>query len=188
LEKKREISIHGRPRHVNKVNKEQRGKKLELLKSLCRERAIPVTVQRKVVLSALVERDDHPTVDQVFEDVKARMPGVSRTTVYRVLETLVELGMAKKTKHFESAARFDGNTDDHHHLVCTRCNAVVDFEDPKLRGIRLPDTRRTGFEITDLSIYFEGRCAECKHAATARPIKKSRRKLSRGHNKDGLAL
>src|SRR5689334_23565694 len=46
------------------------------------------------------------------------MPGVSRTTIYRALETLVELGLARRTNHFEASARFDGNTDHHHHLVC----------------------------------------------------------------------
>ena len=60
-----------------------------------------MTVQRRVILSALVDRDDHPTIDQIFADVKQRIPGVSRTTVYRALETLVELGIAKRTKHFE---------------------------------------------------------------------------------------
>jgi Fur family peroxide stress response transcriptional regulator len=151
--------------------------KLELLESLCRKRSMPVTVQRRAILSALVDRDDHPTIDQVFEDAKARIPGVSRTTVYRVLETLVELGVAKRTKHFQSAARFDGNTDHHHHLVCIRCNKVVDFDGPEINGVSLPDARRTGFEVTDFSVYFEGLCSDCKRADTARPTRKPRRKI-----------
>jgi len=56
---------------------------LERLERVCRDRGIPVTVQRRVIFTALLERDDHPSVDQIFDDVKGRIPGVSRTTVYR---------------------------------------------------------------------------------------------------------
>ena len=146
--------------------------RLELLESLCRQRRIPVTVQRRVILSTLLGRHDHPTIDQVFEDVKARLPGVSRTTVYRVLETLVELGIAKRTHHFEAAARFDGNTDHHHHLICIRCNQIVDFHHPRLGRVPLPDPHRTGFEVIDFSVYFEGVCAKCQSAAQIRRRKK----------------
>lgn len=149
---------------VKKVPLVDKQLKLQRLESLCRERGLPVTVQRRVILDALVERDDHPTVDQVFEQVKNRIPGVSRTTVYRTLETLVELGVARKTNHFEAATRFDGNTDHHHHLVCIRCGKITDFADPGLRALRLPDARRTGFEIVDFSVYFEGLCPQCRQA------------------------
>ena len=155
-------------------------KKLELLESSCRQRGVPVTVQRRVILNALVDRDDHPTIDQIFADVKQRIPGVSRTTVYRALETLVELGIAKRTKHFESAARFEGNTERHHHLVCVRCNKVIDFDDPELSGLPLPNMRRTGFEITDFSVYFEGLCPNCKHLSNeTQQSKQSRRSNQR---------
>ena len=150
------------------VDKQQ---KLQSLETLCRQRGLPVTVQRRVILDALVERDDHPTVDEVFEQVKERIPGISRTTVYRTLETLVELGVAKRTNHFEAATRFDGNTDHHHHLVCIRCGKVVDFDDPGLRALRLPDARRTGFEIVDFSVYFEGLCPQCRQARKRRRAK-----------------
>jgi Fur family transcriptional regulator, peroxide stress response regulator len=153
-------------------------RKLELLESLCRQRGVPVTVQRRVILSALIDRADHPTIDQVFQDVKQRIPGVSRTTVYRALETMVELGIAKRTKHFEAAARFDGNTDHHHHLVCTRCNRVVDFVDPRMSELPLPDSHRTGFEVIDFSIYFEGLCQSCKQVK-AKPLQKNGVKTGR---------
>ena len=43
----------------------------------------PVTVQRRVILEAVLARVDHPTAEQMYADVKARLPGLSRTTVYR---------------------------------------------------------------------------------------------------------
>ena len=143
-------------------------KKFTLLESLCRRRGLPVTVQRRVIFDALLDRDDHPTVDQVFEQVKSRIPGVSRTTVYRTLETLVELGVAQKTNHLQAVARFDGNMDHHHHLVCVECDKIVDCDEPAVKRVRLPDVRRMGFDIIDFSVYFKGRCADCRRGEPRR--------------------
>ena len=153
--------------------------KLELLETISRARKLPVTVQRRVVLSALLDRNDHPTVDQLFDDVKERMPGVSRTTIYRALETLVELGLARRTSHFEATARFDGNTDHHHHLLCRRCNRVEDIEHPSLNKFALPNLGGIPFEISDYSIYLEGLCAACQKSTPKSSVKKQVAKHSR---------
>ena len=153
--------------------------KLQLLETISRQRKLPVTIQRRVVLSALLDRNDHPTVDQLFEDVKERMPGVSRTTIYRALETLVELGLARRTNHFEASARFDGYTDHHHHLVCRRCNRVEDIEHPSLNKFIPANLGGIPFEILDYSIYLEGLCAACQKSATKAPAKKQAARRSR---------
>ena len=161
----------------------QKQKKLELLELVCHERSLPVTVQRRVVLDALLDRHDHPTVDQLYEDVKERMPGVSRTTIYRALETLVELGLARRTNHFEASARFDGNTDHHHHLVCRSCNHVTDIDHPSLNKFAPPSLGSIAFEVLDYSIHLEGLCAECQKssakAASKKPTAKRPRPPSR---------
>ena len=153
--------------------------KLDLLESISRERNLPVTIQRRVVLNALLDRDDHPTVDQLFEDVKVRMPGVSRTTIYRALETLVELGLARRTNHFEASARFDGNTDHHHHLVCRRCNHVEDIDHPSLKKFTPPHLGNTAFQVLDYSIHLEGLCAECQKRGSQSAPKKQTAKRPR---------
>ena len=155
-----------------KTTRDLKQEKLELLATVSRARSLPVTIQRRVVLSALLDRDDHPTVDQLFADVKERMPGVSRTTIYRALETLVDLGLARRTNHFEASARFDGNTDHHHHLVCRRCNRVADIDHPGLNKFTPPNLAGIAFEILDYSIYLEGLCAACRKSATKSTPKK----------------
>ncbi len=165
-----------------KTSRNLKQRKLALLEAISHERSLPVTVQRRVVLDALLSREDHPTVDQLYEDVKERMPGVSRTTIYRALETLVDLGLARRTNHFEASARFDGNTDHHHHLVCRSCNRVADIDHPSLSKIALPSLGGIGFEVIDYSIHLEGLCADCqKHAAKSNP-KKARAKSPKGIN------
>ena len=132
------------------------------LEVACRNSDLPLTVQRRVILQALVGREDHPTADQILRQVRKRLPEVSRTTVYRVLDTLVELGLAVKICSPGKGARFDPRTDRHHHLVCVQCEKVMDFEAPRLNLLPLPDTRTRAFDILDYSIHFRGLCAGCK--------------------------
>jgi Fur family peroxide stress response transcriptional regulator len=155
-----------------------RQEKIASLEAKCRKRGIPMTVQRRAIFEALLDRQDHPTIDQVYEDVKDRIPGVSRTTVYRTLETFVDLGVSRKTSHVAAMARFDGNVGHHHHLVCLRCDKVVDIDDPALSRLPLPDARRTGFEIVDFSVYLEGLCPDCKKTA---PKASASKRLGKKH-------
>lgn len=145
------------------------------LEAACRRRGLPLTVQRRVVLEALVGRTDHPTADQLLVDVRRRLPGVSRTTVYRVLETLVHLGLAVKTCTPGSTVRFDPQTERHHHLVCLSCERVVDLYAPSLDGLRVPALRAAGFEIRDYSVHFRGTCAECRRREGAAAAPAGRR-------------
>ena len=128
----------------------------------CRRRGLALTVQRRAVYGELAERKDHPTADQVYDALHERLPGLSRATVYRVLETLVEQGFARKVHHPGAVARFDPMTTRHHHLVCDRCGRLVDLEDGAVSAVRLPEAGRRGFEIRDYSISFTGLCRDCR--------------------------
>lgn len=109
-----------------------------------------------------MEHDDHPTADQISEVVKGRVPGISRTTVYRVLDRLVEIGAIRRLHHPGPVARFDGKVHRHHHLICKKCNKVIDLESAKLDGLAMPNVQAEGFEIDDFSVQFIGTCAACR--------------------------
>jgi len=128
----------------------------------CRQRGLALTIQRRAVFEELAERKDHPTADQVYEAVQQRLPGLSRTTVYRVLDTLVEQGFAQRVQHAAGVARFDPVTERHHHLVCDACGRLADLDDSAVPALRLPDARGTGFRIDDYTISFRGLCKSCR--------------------------
>jgi Fur family peroxide stress response transcriptional regulator len=134
---------------------------------LCRRQGTPVTVQRRVILEAVLASDDHPTADDIYDRICGRIPEISRTTVYRVLDTLVGLGMIGRAHHRGSAARFDAKIHRHHHLVCTSCRRVIDYETPELNELPLPEPP-SGFRVTDYSIQFIGLCPQCRAAAGGR--------------------
>lgn len=138
--------------------------RLKQFESLCRERGLPLTVQRCDIFRAVLERDDHPTADQVYEAVRGGIPGLSLTTVYRVLDTLVGLGVIRRLHHPGAGTRFDGKVHRHHHLICTKCHKVVDIESPSLDGLELPAGYEEEFEIDDYAVHFFGICAACRRA------------------------
>lgn len=137
--------------------------RLRRFEEACRARRLPLTVQRRAIFEAVLDSADHPTADRVYQTVRTRIPGVSRTTVYRVLDALVDVGVIVKACSPGAAARFDAMTARHHHLVCLRCEKLIDVVDERLdRQIRLPDVRPHVFRIQDFSVHFHGICAGCR--------------------------
>jgi Fe2+ or Zn2+ uptake regulation protein len=128
----------------------------------CRRRGLAMTIQRRTVFEELAGRRDHPTADQVYDAVQRRLPSLSRTTAYRVLETLVETGFARKVHHPDAVVRFDPTTGRHHHLVCEVCGSLVDLDDSVVPPVPIPEAKDTGFRIRDYSVSFNGLCSSCR--------------------------
>jgi Fur family peroxide stress response transcriptional regulator len=153
----------------NKFPKKQEGSqmqehisaKLKLMEERCRQNGLSLTVQRRTILENLASRTDHPTADQVYAAIKGQISGVSRTTVYRVLETFVQLGLARKISNPEARARFDADTSWHHHAACVACEKVMDIDGALLPDIDLSGVDLDGFEINDCSVVVTGLCREC---------------------------
>lgn len=169
-----------RPTKTNRHRAKEIAQRIRELAALCRERGVPLTVQRRFILHTLLDMGDHPTADEVFAEAKRRLPGISRTTVYRVLDALVELGAIGKACTPGSAARYDAGTHRHHHLVCMRCDRVMDFDAPSLDLPALPNVRRLGFQISDYSIHFKGLCVRCSQRPAPRRGRATRRRGSAG--------
>ncbi|MBN1851230.1 MAG: transcriptional repressor [Pirellulales bacterium] len=142
--------------------KSDRVESLKRLEKICHARGMPLTSQRSMVLEVLLQRDDHPTADQVLEAVRSRSPRISRRTVYRVLDTLAELGLIRRVHHPGARARFDAKMHRHHHLVCTRCNRIVDLESRRFDDIALPKGKSHGFKVYDYSVQLVGICPDCQ--------------------------
>ncbi len=123
-----------------------------------------MTNQRRVILEELRKVHTHPTVDELYTIVKARMPHISLGTVYRNLDLLTETGEVLKLDSAGSMRRYDGHTEPHRHVrcrVCGRIGDIFDAEDdtPKVDSLNVP-----GFTVTSVRVEYDGICDECKAA------------------------
>jgi len=144
------------------MDTEAHRKRITSFEERCRSEGVQATVQRRAIFEVVLDLDHHPTADDVFETVTSRIPGVSRTTVYRTLETLARMQLINRVSHPGSAVRYDRNIDTHHHLLCDQCNEIIDVSDERLDTLPAPDTLPAGFEIIGCNVQFRGICESCR--------------------------
>jgi Fur family transcriptional regulator, peroxide stress response regulator len=127
-----------------------------------------VTPQRVAIIKAAIA-SDHPSVEQVYQAVRAEFPMTSLATVYKTLSLLQEMGQAVSLGSGDDALHYDLLTPDPHaHALCLRCGRVRD-----LPVSTLPNMVSEANEVADgwrLSrrIDFWGLCDDCaREAATA---------------------
>jgi Fur family peroxide stress response transcriptional regulator len=141
---------------------EMHAEKIRRMEAICRERGLSLTHQRRALLDALARRKDHPTADQLYDDLCKDIKGLSRTTVYRILETFVRVGLIMKISSQQARARFDADTGRHHHISCVLCGEVADLPDPDFNLPNLPADHPSGFRLYDYAITFTGLCPRCQ--------------------------
>jgi Fur family peroxide stress response transcriptional regulator len=134
-------------------------KRLEEFVKVCKEKGLKITPQRLAVYEILLRRKDHPTVEEIYEEVKEIYPFVSLATVYRTVEILEELGFIKRVAYWGSSVRYDANVQEHDHLVCVMCGAILDLKADA--GCRVPE-EVNGFKVLSSSLYIYGVCPSCR--------------------------
>ena len=138
--------------------------RMEEFEKLCRERRVPCTRPRRLILQAILEMNSHPTAEEVYASSPVREGGISRATVYRTVESLEKLGAVRRIAGAGSAVRYDGRLDRHHHLVCLGCGSVLDIVDPRLDAVDAPDASSFGFAVKSIHIQMNGYCRRCLKA------------------------
>jgi Fur family peroxide stress response transcriptional regulator len=140
----------------------EKQRRIEEFERQCGQLGIPCTMQRRVILEILLDEDGHPNADQVFQTLRKRYHGISRATVHRTLETLVQMGVITKACHPGKIIRYDARLQNHHHLLCVRCEKIIDFQDQTLDSLPIPDTSALGFQATGVQVQLRGICKECR--------------------------
>jgi len=134
------------------------------LTAACRDAGLRATPQRLAVLRVPWQTGAHPSPESIYNAVRAEIPTISRATVYSALESLRTAGVIKEVAVLADTKRYDGNATPHQHLVCTRCQRIVDTTDAALE-IAVPDI--PGFFATEVRVQVLGLCTECAVAAKA---------------------
>lgn len=121
------------------------------------------TAQRILIWGALYQDRTHPTADDLYRRLRPAAPSLSLTTVYHVLNELVEWGDARRFDAGDGHIHFDPDTSGHAELVCLRCHRVVDAPAGALPE-RRPLDAIGGFAVVTHSEQYFGYCAACQRA------------------------
>lgn len=119
--------------------------------------------QREMIFNYLCNTTAHPTAETVYNDLKADFPSLSLATVYRNLNLLVDTGKAVKLDTGENVDRFDANTDNHYHFVCTCCHTVSDIFKGILADSVLKEIAGEGFSPESHKLFIYGKCHSCSN-------------------------
>ena len=127
-----------------------------------RARGHRLTPRRLTVVEVLAECQRHVTGDEILLEVQTRHPSTNKTTVYRTLELLSDLGFVAVTNLGSGRLEYELLGRPHHHLVCERCGARVEVEDDLLEPLRISLMERYGYTTTLDHFALFGVCPACR--------------------------
>lgn len=119
------------------------------------------TKQRQLILDTVQTRCDHPTAEEIYQEVQAVDSKISRGTVYRNLGILVQNGEILHVK-LPKADRFEPRQSLHYHLLCKSCGAVSDVSQAYQTALDQEVAAQTGYTIERHRTVFEGLCPACR--------------------------
>ncbi|MGQ9709927.1 MAG: Fur family transcriptional regulator [Anaerolineae bacterium] len=146
-----------------------------------REQGYRLTPQRMAIVQAVLESPDHPSVEEIYQQVSAVFPMISLATVYKTLEVLRDIGEVMELP-MGGRTRYDGNLRPHVHLVCERCHSVIDWSDD---AISIPEEAiaASGFRPHYYRLEVYGLCPRCQQEEPSLATPPGRRAgLREGHS------
>lgn len=131
-----------------------------------RDAGYKLTNARLTVLTVLEALGGHVTSGQVLEAVEQHDPSIGRASVFRTLDLLTHIGLIRPTYGASSITPVyvlmpDGH---HHHMVCTRCNRVIEIDGCGMEQIQREIEVRLNVQVTGHLVEFFGLCETCKTA------------------------
>jgi len=141
---------------------------------MLKDRGYRMTEGRETVLDVLAgaKRGEHLSAEDIYMKAHQICPAVGLTSVYRTLDLLVQLSMVDKFDFGDGRARYElaegsSGVKHHHHLVCTVCGAILEYDDfleEELKLVKRTEeglSKKYGFKITGHVVQFYGICKRC---------------------------
>jgi Fur family peroxide stress response transcriptional regulator len=128
-----------------------------------RDKGHRLTPQRMAIINTLITNDEHPSVDQIYEQVKQEFPMTSLATVYKTIAMLKSIGEVMELDLNDHRAHYDGKKPySHPHLICIRCKKIIDTEISGMAELSNNIAQTYGYLIVNQRLDFFGICPECQ--------------------------
>jgi len=127
---------------------------------------LKVTLPRLKILEVLERSSNHHlSAEDIYRALMEQNEEVGVATIYRVLTQFEESGIVNKLNFENNQAVYElSNVEHHDHLVCVKCNVIIEFQDDVIEQHQLQIANKYGFQLTDHSLYLYGLCKTCKES------------------------
>lgn len=129
-----------------------------------RAKGLNLTEERKTILNEVFSKEGHFEAEELLFSLRKKKKRVSRATVYRTLDLLVDAGLVGKADMGEKHSHYEhiwGHWH-HDHLVCIKCGRVIEFEDKKIEELQKNIAQKNDFQMIRHSLEVYGYCNRCK--------------------------
>ena len=127
--------------------------------------SLGLTKQRQSVLRVIRESDEHLTANEVFDEARRLLPGISFATVYNSLRYLKNKGLIGEIRFGTDATRYDRKLTRHDHALCNNCGKLVDLELSIPVALVEEAVNLSKFEAKSIELTLRGLCPECSKQA-----------------------
>ncbi|HEL2253937.1 TPA: transcriptional repressor [Streptococcus suis] len=128
-----------------------------------KEKGVRITSTRKAVVAYIIESDDHPSAEMIYQDLLPDYPGMSLATVYNNLKLLWEEGFVTEIKRTnDNTTYYDFMGHDHLNIICEVCGKITDFMDIELPSLKKEAQDQTGYKVTKEVLAIYGICPDCQ--------------------------
>ncbi|HEY5122268.1 MAG TPA: transcriptional repressor [Ignavibacteria bacterium] len=110
-----------------------------------------ITNERLLILDSALSMRDHFDADELYLKMKGDYIRASRATVYKTLELMSECSILTKHNFKGDRARYETKygRNHHYHIICVRCNRIVEFEDPRIEKLQETICKEHNLKLVD---------------------------------------
>jgi Fur family ferric uptake transcriptional regulator len=142
---------------------------LDKFKTLLKSSSLKFTKQRELILKFLYDNNGHYTPEDIYMHLKKEYPeiNIGIATVYRTLTLLEESEIASSISFGSQGKKYEmGLTKHHDHLICTKCNDIIEFYDETIEKQQEHIVEQFNFKMTDHTMKIIGICESCQKSIT----------------------
>jgi Fur family ferric uptake transcriptional regulator len=137
---------------------------IEVFEEFLQKKKLKFTKERQIILAEVFSRHDHFDAEQLISDLQAKKERVSRATIYRSLDLLLESQLIQSIDLGDRGRYFEHVFGHHHHdhMICIGCRKVIEFHNAEIENLQDLECEKYNFKLLSHRLELKGLCEDCQ--------------------------